>query len=240
MMTEIRVEFGKLRGSLALLLLFLTPALPALLVALGMATSSRRPAWSSLTAGFVLPLWSMFLLPMSLAAVTTLMAQIEYRGRSWDHLLTLPVPRATIFAAKTVVALCASFCMTLLATAFALSAAGVVGTATASPPAGSVGLVGATAATAIVAVASLPLVAIQLWIAMRFANFVVPLAVGIGGTLVGLAASMTRSDHVDWFPWVLPAKALASHDPSLIVGAAVASLILLVAMNVDLTRATLR
>jgi ABC-2 type transport system permease protein len=36
------------------------------------------------------------------------------------------------------------------------------------------------------------LVAIQLWVALRFANFVVPLVAGIGGALVALAVMITR------------------------------------------------
>jgi hypothetical protein len=57
------------------------------------------------------------------------------------------------------------------------------------------------------------LVAIQLWVALRFANFVVPLVVGIGGTLVALAVMITRTQQADWFPWVLPFNTLVTPTP---------------------------
>ncbi len=57
------------------------------------------------------------------------------------------------------------------------------------------------------------LTAIQLWVALRFANFVVPLVVGIGGTLVALAVMMTRTQQADWFPWVLPINTLVAPTP---------------------------
>ena len=57
------------------------------------------------------------------------------------------------------------------------------------------------------------LIVLQLWVALRFASFVLPLVVGIGGTLVALAVAMTRTHQADWFPWVLPLKILSAPDP---------------------------
>ena len=73
------------------------------------------------------------------------------------------------------------------------------------------------------------------------ASFVVPLAVGIGGTLVALAVSMTGSDEADWFPWVLPFKVLTDPDPApfALVGA-IGGAIALAAMVLDLSRRSFR
>jgi len=52
-------------------------------------------------------------------------------------------------------------------------------------------------------------VASQLWVALRFANFVVPLIV----RLVALAVMMTRTQQAEWFPWVLPFNTLIAPPP---------------------------
>ncbi len=49
--------------------------------------------------------WAYFLLPMAVTALTVLVAQIEHGPRMWNHLLSLPVNRGRLFAAKIVVTL---------------------------------------------------------------------------------------------------------------------------------------
>lgn len=85
------------------------------------------------------------------------------------------------------------------------------------------------------------LIVIQLWAALRFASFVMPLVVGIGGTLVAMAVAMTRTDQAGWFPWVLPLKILTAPAPvqHAILGG-IGGLILLIVMIGDLSRHNFR
>jgi ABC-2 type transport system permease protein len=85
------------------------------------------------------------------------------------------------------------------------------------------------------------MIVLQLWSALRFASFVVPLSVGIAGTLVALAVAMTRTQQAAWFPWVLPMKIVTSKDPvpfALVGG--IAGVMLLGVMVIDLTRRDFR
>ena len=59
----------------------------------------------------MLPLWALFLMPM----IATLLAQIEFQARGWDHLLSLPNLKWQVFMATTVVIYLALKGMTLLA-----------------------------------------------------------------------------------------------------------------------------
>lgn len=241
MIALLRAEWRKLGGSLALLFALLAPALPGLLAALAMATNRRAPSWGSIVGQFALPLWTLFLLPMCLAAFTTLVAQIEYRGRGWDHLLALPIARWRVFAAKALVVLAAAGLMTVLMLFFVVAGAALGGAISGRMPVGAL-LWGAwSIRLGKVFAAGLLMAALQLWVALRFANFVVPLAVGIGGTLVALAVAITRTGQADWFPWVLPFRVAIAPDPlpAVLIGASGGALVLVV-MVIDLSRRSFR
>lgn len=206
------VELRKLQGSLAALVAIVVPSLLGMLVFVATLSARRPAAWESTISGFVLPLWGLFLLPMVVAAFTTLMAQIEYRRRGWDHLLALPVRRSQFFIAKGLVAALAVVVMTLLVVALALLGAACGALLIGQYPSGSIPVEAITAAMMKVTAAAAFLVVLQLWVALRFANFVIPLGVGIAGTLVALAATMAGTDKADWFPWLLPFRSLTRAD----------------------------
>lgn len=237
MIALLGTEWRKLNGSLALLLAVVAPALPGVLAALSLLSVERAPRWESIFTQFILPIWSLFLLPMVVAAFTTLVAQIEYRARGWDHLLTLPIARWQMFAAKALVVLGATAAMTLLVLVFTGVGATLGGFLGGHPPIGPLPWRTLGRTVPLLLAASTMLIVVQLWAALRFASFVVPLSVGIGGTLVALAVAMTRTDHAAWFPWVLPLRVLTSNDPvPFALFGGVGGLIVLAVMIVDLSR----
>ena len=237
MISLISTELRKLNGSLALLLAVLAPAFPAMVVLLSTATSEKTTSWMSIFNSFMLPIWALFLLPMIIAAFATLLAQIEYQARGWDHILALPVRRWQIFAAKAAVIIMGMIAMTLLALIFtglgALLGSKIGGTAIA----GSLDYAKLARVTGLMLAASTLFVALQTWVALRYASFVVPLAFGIGGTMVALAVAMTGTAQADWFPWVMPMKILTQQNPAQIglIGG-VSGLAVLTLMIVDLSR----
>jgi ABC-2 type transport system permease protein len=169
--------------------------------------SSDWQVFGTGTAG----LWSFFMLPMSVKALTILMAQLEHGPRFWNHLLALPVARWQIFAAKAFVAVALVALMTV-------SLLGLIPFAGATVEAVKPGvqLTGTFEYGMQLKLlwtmfsGSLLLIAIQLWVALHFRSFVSPLVVGIGGTFV--AAAATGSQYAAYFPWLLPTSALAT-DP---------------------------
>ncbi|ESQ82618.1 ABC transporter permease [Asticcacaulis benevestitus] len=237
MIAILQVEIRKLNGSLALLLAVLAPALPGLLAGLSLISADRAPQWGSIFTSFVLPIWSLFLLPMVVAAFTTLVGQIEYRARGWDHLLALPIARWKLFLAKAIVVLAATATMTLLVLLFAWVGASIGGAISGHAPLGALPWAKLARTVLLLLAGTTMLVVIQLWAALRFASFVIPLVVGICGTLVAMAVAMTRTDQAAWFPWVLPLKILSAPDPvhyALFGG--IGGLILLAIMIGDLGR----
>ncbi len=241
MIALLRAETRKLGGSLALLLAVLAPALPGLLTALSLLSARRSANWDGLFTSFVLPIWALFLMPMVVAAFATLVAQIEYRARGWDHLLALPVARWQVFLAKAAVVVAATVAMTGLVLIFTWVGGVVGGALSRHPPTGGLAWDRIGRSALLMLASSATLVVLQLWVALRFSSFVVPLGVGIGGTLVALAVSMTGTDQAGWFPWVLPFKVLTVPDgaPFALTGG-LGGLVLLGLMIADLSRRSFR
>lgn len=235
------VEIRKLSGSFALFLAFLVPLLPAVLVFLALLVSRDAPSWGVLFDRFTLPLWGLFLFPMGVAAFTTLLAQVEYRTHAWEHLLALPLRKWQVFFAKAVLAVGTAVLMTALVILFAWLAGLLGGAIRGRAPAGTVPWLHLARVAGTFLAASLTLVVIQLWTALRFANFAAPLAVGIAGTLVALAVTITGTSEADWFPWVLPAKMLVRPQAvPLPLSSFLTGLVLLTAMICDLSRRSFR
>jgi lantibiotic transport system permease protein len=205
MLTLVRTEFLKLRRSLALSLCLAAPACVAGFAALALLTAAGDKRWERfLDEG--LAMWSFFMLPMTVTALTVLLAQIEHGPRMWNHLLVLPVRRLRLFLAKVLVTLALLILLQALvyaglyAAGFAVQAALPDRQLTGDPQFRemAVGLMA-------MAVGALPMLVLQLWAALRFRSFVPPLVIGILGTFAALV--ITASNASVYLPWLLPVYA---------------------------------
>lgn len=237
MLRAVRVEILKLKGSLALLILTVVPILIGVIVLLSMMSNPRTPTWHAIFQNFAFPLWTFFLLPMALAAFATLLGNMEHRSGIWEHWLALPVRRWHIYAAKCAAIIAATIAMTALMGLSTVAAAIVAGTLSGRMPTGSLDAFYVSKFVGLISASALMLAVVQLWAALRFANFVVPLALGIGGTLVSIAVAMTRTTYADYFPWTLPVRIVTTDhpvEPALAGG--VGGMILAVLMVLELQR----
>lgn len=210
MVRILSAEVLKLRGSLAALFVATVPLLIGLLVFMSVITAKAVPSWQSILNSFVLPIWSLFLLPMAVATFAALIAQIEHRSRGWDQLLSMPVPRWRIFVAKAIIVLAATVAMTVLVLVGGIIATAAGSFLTGRTASGAISTEKLVEAVILISASSVFFATLQLWASLRYASFVVPLAIGMAGTLVSLTTAMTGSDKVDWFPWVMPGKVLNS------------------------------
>lgn len=210
MLAALQAEVTKLRRSLALLLCIAAPSMVALLSAVMLMERKKAAEWSMFAAESA-ALWSFFMLPMTVTALTVLVAQVDHGPKAWNHLLALPVARWRFYAAKAlvVIGLVAAMSAALL---LMLPLAGAAAELLASGQQlkGSYGWTDTATLLGTMFKGSLLLIAIQLWVALRFRSFVPPLVVGIGGTFVAVAA--TASKQGAFFPWLIPTNALAT-DP---------------------------
>lgn len=201
MLTSLLVELRKLKGSLVGLLSLAAPSMVAGLLTLILL---RRPNgdWKEVLEGST-GLWSFFMLPLSTAALSALLAQIEHGPRAWDHMLALPVGRWRLFAAKGVVLmLVLAFMSGLLALEIPAAMALLHAIAPHKVPAGPFPWAMEMSLLWRMWAASLFMGMIQLWVALRFRSFVPPLVLGIGGAFVAVMASGAKEGI--YLPWLMP------------------------------------
>ena len=210
MLSVIHCEFAKLRNSLVLLLCAAAPAMVAILSGLILLDRTEAMGWRMFTMGAA-AMWSYFMLPMTVTALTILITQIDHGPKAWSHLLALPVPRWHFYTAKAFVVVCLVAAMSA-ALVILLPAAGAAADflATGQQLKGVYPWFDAASLITTMFAGSLLLIAIQLWAALRFRSFVPPLVLGIGGTFVAVAA--TASKQGAFFPWLIPTNALGT-DP---------------------------
>jgi pimeloyl-ACP methyl ester carboxylesterase len=219
-------EALKLKRTLALRLVVLAPALVALLSLLAQSAAILTGR-SDLTATLwhahtqsSLTMWAIFLLPLLITIDTTLLAGLEHAEKQWKQLFALPVPRPAIYFAKYAIAqaltalstlvLCALIVLTgwlLMLWHPSLAAAG-------APPVVSIVVhaLGCWLAAGLI-------VSINLWIALRWPTFTVPLGAGVAGTFFALFASSAKI--AAYYPWLLPLDFLSGDEraaPALILG----------------------
>lgn len=208
--TALAVEAYKLRRSLALLLAATAPLLIAVFMFFNMLRMDAAMPWE-MTMKSSAGIWAFFMLPMSVTALTALVAGAEHGPRAWDHLRALPLPRWHLYAAKAVCVLGVVAAMSLLLallSTLAVLAAGWWKPALAAT--GNPDFAGYLALLARIFLAAWLMVAVQLWIALRHASFVPALAAGIGGTFFAVVATSAKIGVV--LPWQIPVNQLAS-DP---------------------------
>lgn len=202
------VEARKLNRSLAALLAVAAPSLIAIFTFFNLLRGKAPQPWDMwMVSGSAI--WAFFMLPMSVTALTALVAHMEHGPRSWDHLRALPLPRWRLYAAKMV---CVLAVVALMSAAVLVLTGGAVTLGAAIRPelrpVGMFDLSSYAATMSRMFAAALLMIAIQLWVALRWASFVPALAVGIGGTFFSVVATSAKQGV--FFPWQMPVNMLAT------------------------------
>jgi ABC-2 type transport system permease protein len=237
MLAVLSVEARKLNRSLATLLAIAAPSLIGVFVFFNMLRGKAPAPWDMWMVS-ASGIWAFFMLPMSVTALTALVAHMEHGPKSWDHLRALPLPRWKLYAAKAVCVLVLVAAMS--AAVLALTWCAVTAAAAIKPqvtPTGAFDLSGYATTMGRMFLAGLLLVAIQLWTALRFASFVPGLVLGIGGTFFSVVATSARAGV--FLPWQMPVNMMASEawrlHTALGLGGGL-GLIALILMTVHLSR----
>jgi len=227
-------EVLKLRRSLVLLLVTSAPLLVMIICVL-IGLHSDKPVPLDRYAMTGAAFWAFAMLPLTITALSVLMAQMEHGPRTWDHLLALPGARRWLFLAKAVTMMGLVVAMSLWLYALLLIGATFVGSIHAVS--GDLDAMVLRDTLAGMAAASLLMCVIQLWTALRFRSFVPPLVLGMLGTFISVAAASAREGA--YFPWLMPLHILSSEAAmqrmALMIGAA-GGVVALVAMLADLAR----
>lgn len=209
-------ERVKLRHTLAARMVVLAPILIVLLSVLqislsklhGPSSLSGQEAWVRFANGLFV-LWVFLMLPLFVTLQAALLANMEHGPQAWKHLLALPLPRWSHYAAKLcVLAAMVALATTLLAAATPLAGWVVMRT---QPAFGIAGPAPwrwlALHAGACVAAAAF-MAALQAWVAMRWKSFTTSVFVGVAGTVAGFLIGQSARLG-PWFPWSMPVQVFA-------------------------------
>jgi len=216
MINALKAELCKLRGSWLIPLAVAGPIGLGIMAGLAMMNTNKTLEWDPLFNSFILPLWCLFLLPMSVVAFTALLVQFEHNSRAFEHLLALPASRWSIFLSKIIIAVIAVFLMNWLMPLFVWACTSLVAGIMGKQIPGQIDYVGMIKMTNFVASGALPLTILQMWIGLRFRSFVVPISVGIIGVLVTIAIALTGTTKADWAPYAQPFLILTRPDLAVI------------------------
>jgi hypothetical protein len=232
MIAVLSVETRKLNRSLAALLALAAPTLIAVFLFFNMLRGGKPQPWDLWIQGST-AIWAFFMLPMSVTALTALIAHMEHGPRAWDHLRALPVARWKLYAAKAVCVVAVVAAMSLLNLSLTLAAiSAAVAIKPGLAPTGALDLAAQVATVGKVMLAAILLIAIQLWTALRYSSFVPALALGIGGTFFSVVATAAKQGV--FFPWQMPVNMLAAEawrvNTALALGGGAGTVVLLFAI----------
>lgn len=192
LLRAIHAERLKLRNTLALWLCVLAPLMVSLL---GTAMLWSNPAlisqasvetrWTILIKT-IMGMWAVMMLPLFVTLESALLAGLEHGNQQWKHLLALPLPRGAHYAAKLVALLGLVIFATVLLSLMIL-AGGLLLTLTENSP-----LTGLPAweilpgRAAAIVLTAMPMIAAQLFIAIRWRSFSVAMTSGIIATMIAM------------------------------------------------------
>lgn len=205
----IGAELVKLHNNTAPVTVTVFPFIMCGFVTIASATSpyTTRPidAWLDTTAQMI-SFWAV-LLPFIVALTTALLASNEHANNMWKHLFALPISRRSIYVSKQIVAI-ALFGVSQLVVLGSVIVAGLV-LRSLKPDYGfdaAIPLGNMLVMVTMTWLASWLIIALHLWMAVRFASF----GPAIGFGLIAFLLNTLIAQRPDWwprlFPWSLPAN----------------------------------
>lgn len=224
-------DFMKIRKKMIWFLIFLAPVGVISLQAVNyglrydyLMKTTEADRWGGLLENIHFLLTPALLLGITIIA--SMVANIEHQMNAWKQLLALPIPRTSVYAAKfALVAL-------LLAVSCLLLGVGAVVLGVALDLGEGVPLIEVAKLASYPFAASLPVLAVQLWMSLTIKNQAIPLTAGIAGSIVSMFVTLPA-----WVVWTWPTLMNEAGKPEYSAGAGlvVGAALLLLGM-IDFTR----
>lgn len=239
-------EWMKLRHTLAAWLVLIAPLVIVFLAVMqfsvakfhGPGDTPPEQIWQGYCNG-MFTLWTFLMLPLYVCLQASLLAQLEHGNHQWKHLLALPVPRWSHYLAKCTVLLVMVLVSTLVL--FVLTPLGGFVVMKLAPTYGLAGpapwgwlFVRAMASLA----AAGMMMALQIWVALRWRSFTVSIGVGIACTVTAFLTGQSAR-FGPWFPWSMPSQVFAgegAHMQQVAVAGIIGCAVLLIAGAWDFSR----
>jgi hypothetical protein len=177
-----------------------------------------RGPWQAMRGSLFL--WWILMMPLFLTLEAALVGTMEHSNKQWKHLFALPVPRWSIYLAKTIVVAALGAIATLTLWAGILAGGAALHAMYPNTAAGPIGAREVLRLEALCFAASWLMLAIQLWLGLRSASFSLAVCVGMLATVVGfIVVNSARWGHL--YPWTLPLQVLQPNSEHIALSIAV-------------------
>lgn len=188
----------KLSRSLIWLLVPVSPLLALLIGAMSNLTDVPEAARNELLQSNVFMLHGLLFLPILTGIFASFVCRYEHGGGGWKAMLSLPVSRTALYAAKFIMV------ASLLAAVQLCIAASLFAAASYQGIADGIDWQSALVSMLTGWLACLPLAALQLWASIAWSSFAAPLAVNVSLTIPNIL--IVNSDkYGPYYPWAQPA-----------------------------------
>lgn len=200
-------EVAKLRRTLALWMAILAPMVIVNLYFLvgiagpGPLVRQGTDTWVLLTRNTV-QLWTLLMLPLFITLETSLLAGLEHSDRNWKLLLSLPIPKWTIYVAKLIVAIGLVWVAHTVLVAGTMLSGLILRQFSPEMKLGALPIEQIAWPVAKVSVSVLLAVTIQHWVSLRWPSFVTAMGFGTGAMVAGFL-TVQSATYGPWFPWSL-------------------------------------
>lgn len=144
--------------------------------------------------------YGLFLIALFITIIMAILVRIENSEDNFKRLLTLPIKRSDVYIAKLVVG-CGIVLLNLFIFVLLVIVAGVI----VAPVSESMPM-NLIYSPMLCFVASLPVIAVQYYLSMKFKNIAVPLGVGVVFSLPSVLINNTK--YWILFPWAYPGRAM--------------------------------
>lgn len=144
--------------------------------------------------------YGLFLIALFITIIMAILVRIEDSEDNFKRLLTLPIKRSDVYIAKLVVG-CGIVLLNLFIFVLLVIVAGVI----VAPVRESMPM-NLIYSPMLCFVASLPVIAVQYYLSMKFKNIAVPLGVGVVFSLPSVLINNTK--YWILFPWAYPGRAM--------------------------------
>jgi len=180
------------------------------------------PSWRGWMTFTLIP-WATFLLPLLVCLLATLLLNLEHQNHQWKHLNALPVSRWKHYATKPFILGWLLLMAHLLLLAGFFVGGWVIKWARPTLHLENPSLVFTSKLLGLLFLTSWAMLSTHTWLASRFSNLGVNLAVGIGGFVLSGVASQ-RPAMARFLPWAMPSLGITdwmgpnTPTPWLVVG----------------------
>ena len=209
-------EVLKLKRTLALRLSIFSPLIVVILVFGMYAVRGQQVGGADPLTGFaqlILTIWTIILFPLFAALVAALIAAIEHQNETWKHLLTLPVDRSSFFVTKWITGSGLLVLSSLFLSVSVCVAAEILRLMRSDLSNAPLPIYMIFRGAVLSCCAVGLLFSIQMWISLRWRNFLPGIFVAVIA-LVLMFIALPRGAALlgSLFPWSLPAMAMAPHN----------------------------